>query len=472
MKVLRALLAIAAIGLIFVAGFGYGRWYSTRPAAAAGRKILYYVDAMHPWYKSDKPGIAPDCGMKLVPVYADGTQGAEPAQDRRVLYYRDPKKPGYKSDKPGLNPETGDDLEPVYAGARPANAIRVAAERQQLIGIRSGKVEWFPDVQVFHATGRVVADEELITRIQARTDGWITAVSADYTGKFVARGEPLFTFYSPELLSAQQEYLLASKARAIMQHSSMHEMAETNADLADAARRRLLLLDFTPAQIRQIEESRKPIESVTVYSPADGYVMSRNAFPGQRLTPETELYTIANLSQVWVMADVVEADAPQIRPGEAAHISIPGTADTYFARVMYIQPQIDPATRTLKVRLELPNPKMRLRPDMLADAEIEGAGQRRLSVPASAVLDAGTSKTVFLDRGDGYFEPREVETGVRFADRVEIVKGLRAGERIVTSGTFLLNSEAQIRQASSGNGMAGMSMPQPQAGANNDQSHH
>jgi membrane fusion protein, copper/silver efflux system len=161
------------------------------------------------------------------------------------------------------------------------------------------------------------------------------------------------------------------------------------------------------------------------------------------VTAETELYTLLDLSDVWVMADLFDADAQRVRPGQAARITSP--AGSLFARVTYIQPQVDPATRTTKVRLELANPKMQLRPDMWVDVDLDFDGARRLSVPAEAVLDTGTSKTIFIDRGNGYFEQRTVETGARFADRVEIVKGLKAGERIVTSGTFLLNSESQMK---------------------------
>jgi Cu(I)/Ag(I) efflux system membrane fusion protein len=458
MKLVKFGLFLIGLGAVFVFGFGYGRWYSTRPASKTGRKVLYYVDAMHPWYKSDKPGLAPDCGMKLSPVYADGLQapGASSAQEK-ALYYRDPKDPAYKSDKPGLNPATGNDLEAVYANTPSPESIQVSSDKQQLIGMRYGQAEYTAAQQVIHAAGRVVPDETLITRVQARTDGWITTVSADFTGKLIRRGEPLLTMYSPELLAAQQEYLLARKARSIMQHSSLSESSANSEALTEAAKRRLILLNLTAEQIRQVEETDKPIQSITLSSPANGYVMTRNAFPGQRVSGETELYTLADLSGVWVMADIFETDAPQIRIGQSARIGIPGGGGTQFARVTYIQPQIDPATRTLKVRLELANPQMRFKPDMFVDVDMALGGARRLSVPSEAVLDAGTSKTVFLDKGDGFFEPRMVETGVRFrdqsGDRVEILKGLTAGERIVTSGSFLLNSESQMKRLG---GMADM----------------
>jgi RND family efflux transporter MFP subunit len=451
MKLVRFALILIGLGLIFVVGFGYGRWYSTRPVPKAGRKILYYVDAMHPWYKSDKPGLAPDCGMKLEAVYADGASAAVSPAHGKALYYRDPKDPAFKSDKPGMNPATGDDLEPVYPDTPAPDSILVASDKQQLIGLRYGAAEYSAAAEAIHAPGRVVPDETLITRVQARTEGWITAVTADFTGKLIAQGQPLLTMYSPELLAAQQEYLLALEARSILGHSSMHEVADNSEGIAEAARRRLLLLNLTPEQIGEVEKTGKPIQSITLYAPANGYVMARNAFPGQRVAAETELYTLADLSGVWVMADINETDAAQIRIGLAARVTAQGTAAASFARVTYIQPQIDPVTRTLKVRLELANPQMHFRPDMFVDVEMDLGGTRRLSVPAEAVLDAGASKTIFLDQGDGTFEPRPVETGVRFhdasGDRVEIVKGLAAGDRIVTSGAFLLNSESEMRRA-------------------------
>ena len=424
--ILRFVLILIAVGLIFVFGFGYGRWYSTRrPASKGERKVLYYVDAMHPWYKSDKPGTAPDCGMKLRPVYSSGD---------------------------GQGDETH---------TAPANSVQVPDDQQHLIGVRYGQAEWSAGSEAIHAAARVVPDETLLTRVQARTDGWISQVTADFTGKFITKGQQLLTLYSPELLAAQQEYLLALKAKSIMRQSSMQESMANNEALAQASRNRLLLLNLTEEQIAGIEQTQKPVQSVSLYAPSSGYVMTRNAFPGQRVTAETELYTLVDLNGVWVMADIFEIDAQRVRIGQAAHVSIPGVngSGSIFARVTYIQPQVDPATRTLKVRLELANPKMQLRPDMWVYVDIDLAGPRRLSVPASAVLDAGTSKTVFVDRGNGNFEQRMVETGIRFADasggRIEILKGLVGGERIVTSGNFLLNSESQMKSAGGG-GMADM----------------
>jgi RND family efflux transporter MFP subunit len=466
MRLVRFVLTFVVVGLVFVFGFGYGRWYSTRPAPKSERKVLYYVDAMHPWYKSDKPGIAPDCGMKLQPVYADGTMGASgEASARKIDHYRDPQDPKYASDKPGLNPATGNDLEPVYADQQvpPPGAIQISADKQQLIGMRYGTAEWSSEGQSMRFAGRVVPDETRVTRIHAKVEGWIERVSVDFTGQLIRQGQPLLTLYSPELLASQQELLLAMEAKGIMQHSSMAESADNSAALVQAARHRLELWDLSQSQIDEIERTGQPIKSITLYSSADGYVTARNAFAGQRITPETELYAITDLSRVWVMADVFETDAPQIRMGQSATVIVPGGSGALTARVAYLQPEIDPATRTLKVRLDLPTPGLRLKPEMFVDVEMQLGGGRRLTVPAEAVLDSGVTKTIFLDSGNGYFEPRQVETGQRIGDRVEILKGLQPGERIVISAAFLLNSESQMKSAL-GNTSAMPAMPAPKNG--------
>jgi membrane fusion protein, copper/silver efflux system len=456
-KSLRIILAIFGLAAAFTAGYGYRRWYGKDTSGAGekgGRKILYYVDAMHPWYKSDKPGIAPDCGMKLEPVYADGGGPAVAQKDRKVLHYRDPKDPKYTADKPGINPETGNDLEPVYAEDAttiPAGALQVTPERQQLIGLRFGQVSYGSPAQEFRSVGRVAIDETGTTRVHARVEGWIEHVHADFVGELITKGQPLLTLYSPELLATQQELLLALQARAIMSKSSLHEARGNSDALVEAVRRRLELWNFNRSQIEAVEKSGKPIPSVTIFAPASGFITSRNAFPGQKIAPDTELYAIADLSRVWVMADVFESDAAAVRVGLPAAITSPNDPRVRLnARVSYIQPQLDPATRTLKVRLELGNPGFALKPEMFVDVTFRVGGSSMLTVPSEAVLDAGTSQTVFLDRGNGLLEPRRIEIGKRFGDRVEVLRGLAEGDRIVVSGAFLLNSESQLKSAISG----------------------
>jgi len=430
------------IGILLIAGavagaFFLGREYSTRPATTEGRKILYWYDPMHPAYRSDKPGIAPDCGMQLEPRYAgEGPAAATP--QGKVLYYQDPQDATYHSDKPGLNPATGHDLEPVYEQPAPGT-VEVSPGEQQLIGVRFAEVQRSAGVQTIRANGKIAIDETRVARVQARYEGWIDKVMVGFTGDRVTKGQPLLTIYSPELVATQQEYLLALKARGILQHTD-------TGSLIEASRRRLEHWNMTPDQIAEVDRTGKPIRNLTLYSPASGYVTVRNAFPNQRITPETELYTIVDLDRVWILADVFESDAPLVRLGQAARVSLTYLGGrTLTARVAYILPQVDPQTRTLKVRLEADNPATLLKPEMFVDVEFQASLGASLSVPAEAVLDAGLTKTVFVDKGNGSFEPRQVRTGRRFNDRIEILSGLRQGERVAASGAFLLDSESQMK---------------------------
>lgn len=451
MRMLLALVLVAA-------GFGGGYLFHARKGAGAaqtgGRKVLYWVDPMHPAYKSDKPGIAPDCGMKLEPVYAD--DGPAPDPNRRILYYRDPQDPSYTAENPGLNPETGNDLVPVYEGdpaSMPPGTVQISPEKQQLIGVRYGTAEYTAEQRTVRAPGRVAYDETRISRVHSRTEGWVERLYVDFTGKFVRRDEPLLALYSPELLASQQELLLAARARETMQASTLPSAFKHSESLLAAARRRLELWELSEAQIAQVIETGKPIRSVTLYAPASGYVLERNVFPNQKIAPETQLYTIADLSRVWVMADIFEQDAPLITAGRHARVSLPYPGGRSFpARVDYVQPRVDAATRTLQVRLEMNNPGLLLKPDMYVEVEFHVGLPRTLTVPVEAVLDSGDRETVFVDRGNGFLEPRRVETGARAGGRVAILSGLKAGERVVTSGNFLIDSESQLKAAADGMG--------------------
>jgi membrane fusion protein, copper/silver efflux system len=424
----KSKIAILIFGAVaFAGGYGYGRWYGKGAAAPArsGRKILYYVDAMHPWYKSNKPGIAPDCGMKLVPVYE-----GEQAQ--------------HESHQP--------------AGLAPG-AIRITPEKQQLIGVEYGVAEYRSGFDTIRAAAKVALDETRIAKVQTRIEGWIDHVFVDFIGKYVEKGQPLLTIYSPEALATQQEYLLALKAKAILADDPMqHRMGGGHDALVMAARKRLQLWEISDEQIDRIEKTGEALKNLTLYAPISGFVTERNAFPKQRVTADTVLYTVADLSTVWVIADVFEYEAAQVHAGQAASMTmgyLPGRV--FHGRVSYILPQVDPNTRTLKVRIEFDNPGNLLKPEMYGDVEFRTGGGRMLTLPQSAVLNSGLRQVVFVDRGDGYLEPRDVKTGRQVDGRVEITSGLKAGERIVTSGNFLIDSESQLSAA---------------AGASHDQPHH
>jgi Cu(I)/Ag(I) efflux system membrane fusion protein len=429
MKAIGIFLLVAILlGAGFAGGWMFTRWRAAQDAGAASeRKILYWVDPMHPAYKSDKPGIAPDCGMKLQPVYADQgpAAGGAPA-----------------------------------AGSAPEGSFQIPTEKQQLIGVRYGEVTVEPQTETVRASGRVTADETRIVRVQPRVEGWIERVLVDFTGALVKKGDPLLTLYSPELLASQQEYLLALRAQPVLSRGVLPDSAGNSASIVEASRRRLELWNLSAAEIDEVKNTGQPLHSITLYAPSGGFVTARNAFANQKISPETELYTLTDLSRVWIMADLFESDAAKVRPGAMAVVRIPSANNAAFsARVTYVQPQVDPATRTVKVRLEADNPAMRLKPDMFVDVEMRMGYGARATVPAEAVLDAGLRKTVFVDHGNGYLEPRSVETGDRVGDRVVVLSGLKRGERIVTSGAFLVDSESQLRPS-----VGSPAAPAPHAG--------
>ena len=336
---------------------------------------------------------------------------------------------------------------------RPATAFRISLEKQQLIGVQYGTVEYEDTSKSLRAVGKVAYDETKIVRISPKIEGWVEQVFADFTGKQVRKGQPLLTIYSPDLVQTQAEYLLALKGKQELSASEFADAARYSASLAESARRRLQLWDISDAQISEVEKRGTPTKTMTLYAPADGYVLTRGAFPRQRVTPETELYVLADLSKVWVMADVYEFEAADVREGMWADVTLstyPGR--TFRGRVTYINPQLESSTRTLKVRVELPNPGLLLKPDMFADVNLRISGARALVVPAEAVMDSGSEQTVFVALGDGYFEPRKVTLGGKAGGKYVVTSGLRAGEQVVTSGNFLIDSESRLKSATGGMG--------------------
>jgi RND family efflux transporter MFP subunit len=388
------------------------------PASEGERKILYWQDPMHPQYKSDKPGKAPDCGMDLIPVYE---AAAEPR----------------------------DDL--------PEGAFQISPAKQQLIGVQYGEARLESLSRTIRAVGRLAYDETRIVRVHPKIEGWLELVHVDFTGKLVERNQPLVDIYSPELVATQEEYLLALKGQEKLGNNQFKNVAAGAASLLAAARTRLELWDITDEQIDELSRTRKPARALTLYSPASGFVVARNAYARQRVTPETELYAIADLSRVWAIADIYEYEAPLIRVGQAAAMTLsyfPGR--TFRGKVTYIYPQLDDAARTLKVRVDFANPDFALKPDMYADVELRIDYGRQLSLPQEALLDSGTEQTVFVALERGYFEPRKVRLGGKVGDRYIVLDGVRAGERVVTSGNFLVDSESRLKSAAGAMGMPGM----------------
>jgi multidrug efflux pump subunit AcrA (membrane-fusion protein) len=435
------------------AGALLATWAAPAPQAAATKRL--YHCAMHPQVTSDKSGNCPICQMKLVRMESEAPPAAA-SEKRKVLYYQDPMHPQYRSDKPGTAPDCGMELVPVYAdetaAAPPApGTVQISAARQQLMGVVTEPAQYRTLEKRLRAAGRVALDEERVSNIHIKLTGWVQKVFVDYTFQHVKQGDPLFTLYSPELLASEQEYLLAHRAHRELGGSSYTEVALGGWNLLDAARRRLELWDLTETQMRELTETGKPHQEITLYSPATGHVLERKVFPNQYVTPETELYKLADHSEVWVYADIYESELPLVEVGQPATLTsaaLPG--QQLQGRVVFIQPHLINETRTLPVRLEFANPELKLKPEMFVNVELTRSLGRRLTVPVDAVLDSGQSQRVFVDHGNGAFEPRAVKTGERVDDVIVIASGLRAGERVVTRANFLIDSESNLRQAIAG----------------------
>jgi Cu(I)/Ag(I) efflux system membrane fusion protein/cobalt-zinc-cadmium efflux system membrane fusion protein len=306
------------------------------------------------------------------------------------------------------------------------------------------------------ATGNVEVDERRVASVQTRFPGWIRNVYADASYQFIRKGEPLFTIYSPDLVTTEQEYLLAKKNAEAVQSSSVSGVAAGSQSLLAATRQRLEQWEVPASEIQKLESTGKVITDLTFNSPVTGYITERNALPNMYVQPETKLYTVADLSSVWVSAQVFQSDLGRIKPGDPAAVTVdayPG--QTFNGRVRDILPQVDMNTRTARVRIALANPGLKLKPGMYVNVALQIPLGRQLVVPASAVLHAGMRQLVFVSSGEGLFQPREVQTSGQAGDKVIISKGLKAGERIVISASFLIDSESQLQAA------AGAFVPPP-----------
>jgi Cu(I)/Ag(I) efflux system membrane fusion protein len=331
--------------------------------------------------------------------------------------------------------------------------VQISPERQQLIGVRFGTVEKRALQKVIRTVGRIDYDEKRIGIVSPKISGWIEELYADVTGQFVRKGAPLLTLYSPELVSTQEEYLLALKAKQDWSKSPFAEVADGGTLLSESARRRLRLWDISDAQIKSLEESREPKKTLTLYSPFAGHVLEKMVNKGQFVDAGMALYKIADLSVVWLIADIYESELPAIRVGQQAAIQMPYyPGETFTGKAIYIYPYLDAQTRTAKVRYEFANPHGKLKPEMFANVEITVRLGDKLAVPEGAVIDTGVRQVVIVDRGSGYFEPREVRLGTRAGDLFEVIEGLKAGERVVTSANFLIDSESKLKEAVGGMG--------------------
>lgn len=339
--------------------------------------------------------------------------------------------------------------------AEPALApVQISPQRMQEIGITTALVEMKSVSNTLQVPGNVDINEQKLAYVQTRFPGWIQNVFANATYQYVRKGQALFTVYSPDLVSSQQEYLLARKSQNAFagpaaENENMPGMATKESGwLMQAAAQRLEQFGVAPEEIASLERRGKVQKDLTVYSPVSGYITERNALPNAYVQPETKLYTIADLSTVWVYANVFQDDVGRLKPGDSAHVTLdayPGR--TFSGRIDQILPQVDLTTRTVKVRLVMTNPGLLLKPGMYVNVEIAAQLGRQLVVPASAVLHSGQRAIAFIDRGQGNLEPRMVETGPQIDQSIVILSGLKAGERVVSSANFLVDSEAQLQTA-------------------------
>jgi Cu(I)/Ag(I) efflux system membrane fusion protein/cobalt-zinc-cadmium efflux system membrane fusion protein len=343
----------------------------------------------------------------------------------------------------------------------PLAPVQLTPERMQTIGVTLAKVAFENVTEEIRATGNVEINERRVAYVQTRFPGWIRQVFADASYQLVRKGQPLFTIYSPDLVTTEQEYLLAKKNAEAMQSSTVSGVASGSQRLLTAARERLEQWEVPSSEIQKLESTGKIITDLSFNSPVSGYITERNALPNMYVQPETKLYTVADLSEVWVYANVFQTDLGKILPGQAAVITVDAYPDRMFTgRVGEVLPQVDMNTRTARVRIVLANPGLKLMPGMYVNVSLKIPLGRRLVVPSSAVLHAGARQVVFVSRGEGAFDPRDVETAENAGEKIIIVKGLKAGETVVSSANFLIDSESQLQAAA-----GAFAQPPPGAGA-------
>lgn len=436
-----ALVAAATLGALGVACSG-------SPGRGGQVAATRYVCPMHPHYVSDKPGACPICEMKLVAAEASPRPG-----ERRIAYYRSPMDPAVRSEVPAKD-SMGMDFVPVYedepggSAVSGRAAVTLSTERRQVLGIRSEPVRAARLLREIRTVGRVDLDERRLHHVHTKFDGYVEHLYVDFTGKYVKRGDHLLSIYSPELVATQQEYLLAYKAQQRLRDSGLPALAKGGADLLAAARQRLLFWDIRPEDIRELETSGVVGRTLDLFAEMSGYVVAKMALHGMRVTPADTLFDIADLSALWVLADVYESDLPSVRLGMQAELTLPYLPGRRWrGPVTYVNPTVEEKTRTVKLRIEVPNQDEKLKPGMFADVVLKVDLGEGLLLPESALIDSGDRKLVFVDRGEGRYEPREVTLGAKLPEGYRVLAGLEAGDRVVTAANFLLDSESSLKAA-------------------------
>lgn len=337
-----------------------------------------------------------------------------------------------------------------------APSVEIPLEKQQLIGVKTVAASVKPLQKIIRTVGRIEYDERNLATVNTKIEGWIERLYVNYTGKYVKKGDPLAEIYSPELVATQQEFLNVLKwAKENTEHrtqstdkdNAISNMLSKDAEaIIEAAKQRLRLWDINDAQIKKIEETGKPIRTLTIFSPASGYVVQKTALQGMRVMPGEKLFDVADLSTVWIVSDIYEYEVHLIKTGQTAKINLSYFPNREFSSTIdYIYPSLAGETRTAKIRFTIANPGGQLKPQMFTNVEVKINLGNKLAIPESAVIDTGIRQIVYVDKGEGYFEPREVMLGLKAEGMVEVLKGIKAGEKVASSGNFLIDSEAQLK---------------------------
>jgi len=417
------------------------------------RKVLYWYDPMKPEAHFDKPGKSPFMDMQLEPKYAEETP-APAAGQKTVLYWYDPMKPEVHFDHPGKSPFMDMQLLPKYAEEAPApnagesppgfSIVKIPLERRQEIGVTTAKVEKRTIGGDIETNGVVAEDEGRLNAVNAKFAGYIEKLYVDRTGQPVRRGQPLLTVYSPDLVATERELLLAVENTRRLSSGSPQAASDASS-LLFATRQRLRLWDIPDSEIDRIERSGEVSKTLTLYSPVSGVVLKKDAVAGLAIVPGMPLYTIADLSTVWVLADVYQSEMAMAAPGNSAVVAasfLPG--ETFRGRVDFVYPTLTEETHTVKARLVIPNPKGLLKPGMFVRVSLSGQERKVLAIPRSSLIDTGERQIAFVEQSAGVYAPRQVKTGVQGKDFVEVLSGLSEGEMVVTSANFLIDSESRI----------------------------
>lgn len=419
-----------------------------RPVFTDEGEVDYWTCAMHPSVRLKEPGQCPICGMETTPVWKKDNSQTE-AVTQTKMEDKDAETngedmagmKGHDHSSMGVRPKPGSNQETK-------STFTVDPERQQLIGIKTESVMMRTLDKDIRTVGMIEIEETNIEHIHTKIEGWIDKVFVDYTWQYVRKGDPLFSIYSPELVSTQEEYLLALRSKDLLAKSDFPEISQGANSLMEATRRRLELWDISENQIRDLESTGKVKDSVIIYSPISGNVIEKNAFENKFVDPNTTVYTIADHSRVWVQVDIYENEISMVKLGQEAKMtlaSFPG--EVFEGEVKFINPHLNNETRTVKVRLEFPNPDLKLLPEMYADISLEIPIGEKLTIPTSSVLRTGKQDVVFVDKGNGIFEIRRVQLGQKTGSYFEVLRGLKSGEQVVSRANFLIDSESKVQAA-------------------------